>query len=348
MKILHYGFAAMSVAAVAFSVSAPQVALAHDYDTKTSMHNFSDASVVESASAALRRMSYGVSTSVDTVGLEPGDALTMWWVVFNRPQNCSDGACGEDDIFNLDADGGFVLNDDGSPPFNWDGIGASKISVNYADGHVIDDSGAASFRGQLPIRDTSRAILGGPGLTDPMGAEIHLVLRSHGQAMSGKVDEMITTINGGCSDDWPNAPCEDVQFAVFKAQEDASVDVSMAPAMVSAMLAAGDIEWVEAGPGSPISVSLVWGDAEGSHGILFKLPAGFEVPVHAHTENYNGTLLAGSWRHYIDGGDDQVLPQGSFVAQPGMEMHGDDCVGDEECIIYAVYDGPRDFIPKEQ
>jgi quercetin dioxygenase-like cupin family protein len=348
MKILHHGLAAMSVAAIAFSVSAPQMALAHDYDTKTSMHNFADASVVAGASAVLKRMNYGVSTSVETAGLEPGEALTMWWVVFNRPENCSDGECGENDIFNMNADGEFVLNDDGSPPFNWDGIGASKISVNYADGHVIDDSGAASFRGQLPIRDTSRAILGGPGLTDPMGAEIHLVLRSHGQSMSGKVDEMITTINGGCSDDWPNAPCEDVQFAVFKAQEHASVDVAAAPAMPSAMIAADDLEWVEAGPGSPISVSLVWGNPEeGPHGMLFKLPAGFAIPVHTHTNDYNAILLSGTWRHYVEDGEDLELPTGSTVFQPGMEMHGDDCVGDDECIIYGVYSGAGDFIPKE-
>jgi hypothetical protein len=48
-----------------------------------------------------------------------------------------------------------------------------------------------------------------------MKAEIHLVLRTHKEAIPGKIDEMIYSMNGGCADEWPNEPCEDLQFAVF-------------------------------------------------------------------------------------------------------------------------------------
>jgi hypothetical protein len=165
------------------------------------------------------RMENGVSVKIETVGLTAGDAVTMWWVVFNAPENCSDGECDENDVFLLDADGGFfILNDDGSPPFNGPGIEAAEISVNYADGHVIDEGGAATFLGQLPVGDTSRTLLG-PGLTDPMGAVIHLVLRSHGKAIPGQIDAMTQSINGGCADAFPNPPCKDPQFAAFMPPE---------------------------------------------------------------------------------------------------------------------------------
>ncbi|MHA1553471.1 MAG: hypothetical protein ACTSU0_03570, partial [Alphaproteobacteria bacterium] len=150
MKILRYGLAATSFAAIAFSVSATQVAIGGEMAAKTTVHKFPDAAVVEGAEAALMRMDHGVSVTLDTVGLTAGDAVTMWWVIFNEPQNCSDGECGENDVFNLDADGKFILNDDGSPPFNGAGHEAAQISVNYADGHVIDMGGAATFLGQFP------------------------------------------------------------------------------------------------------------------------------------------------------------------------------------------------------
>lgn len=130
------------------------------------------------------RMETGVSVKIETVGLTAGDAVTMWWAVFNAPENCSE-TCDENDVFNLDADGKFILNDNGSPPFNGPGHEAAQISVSYADGHVIDEGGAATFLGQLPVGDLSRTLFG-PGLTNPMGAVIHLVLRTHGKAIPAK------------------------------------------------------------------------------------------------------------------------------------------------------------------
>ena len=62
--------------------------------------------------------------------------------------------------------------------------------------------------------DTSRALFG-PGLLDTMKAEIHMVLRSHQQAIPGQVDAMTYTMNGGCAAEFPNSPCELPQFAIF-------------------------------------------------------------------------------------------------------------------------------------
>jgi hypothetical protein len=212
MKLLPFRSAATSIATIAFLVSGIQISIGGE--AKTTVHNFADTSVIGGASAALMRMENGVSTRLETVGLPAGDAVTMWWVVFNEPQNCSGGECGENDVFNLDADEKFILNNDGSPPFNGAAHKAAQISLNYADGHVIDEGGAAIFLGQLPAGDKSRTLFG-PGLVDPMKAEIHLVLRTHQKAVAGKIDEMITTINGGCAGAFPNPPCEDLQFAIF-------------------------------------------------------------------------------------------------------------------------------------
>lgn len=218
MKLLRYGLAATSIAAIALSVSATQVALSGEMEVTTTVHRLQDASVVEGAEASLIRMDHGISATLSSVGLTEGDAVTMWWIVFNKPEMCSGGECGENDIFNMDADEKFILNDDGSPPFNGASHAAAEISVSYADGQVIDVGGEATFRGQLPVGDLSRTLFG-PGLKDTMKAEIHLALRTHQQAIPGQLDTMIYTLNGGCAEAFPNQPCETIQFAVFTPPE---------------------------------------------------------------------------------------------------------------------------------
>jgi len=203
-------------AGFAFALFSTNPMSAHEVVSQTEMmHRFSDESVVANAQANLIRMEHGIYMTVDTVELTPGDAVTAWFVIFNKPKNCSGGECGEDDIFNLDGNGKFIDNADGSPPMNNDGIEAAAISLHRADGLIIDTDGAANFRGHLPIGDTTEAVFGS-GLMDAYSAEVHAVIRTHQKPVPGKASEMVSSMNGGCSADWPNEPCEDLQFAVFK------------------------------------------------------------------------------------------------------------------------------------
>ncbi len=117
------------------------------------------------------------------------------------------------------------------------------------------------------------------------------------------------------------------------------------------MTLATDVEWAPARPGSPVSIAVLWGDpaeADGDHGRLVKLPAGFVAPVHAHTGDYHGINLTGNWRHSFDTGEERELAPGSYVFQPGEAMHGDACIGPEDCIIFLHQHKRADFIPQEQ
>jgi hypothetical protein len=38
--------------------------------------------------STLVRTAHGVSTKVETSALAPGDAVTLWWIVFNNPDAC--------------------------------------------------------------------------------------------------------------------------------------------------------------------------------------------------------------------------------------------------------------------
>jgi hypothetical protein len=183
---------------------------------------FADGTVVDGASASLLRTHNNIRMRIQTHDLDPGDTYTVWWVVFNSPDECEhpvDGManCSEPDLFN-DAVGGSVL---------------------YAAGHVIGSNGKGNFAGSLRQGDLSGCqapwnafdleLIGEEGeldmcrdgLVDSQGAEIHLVIRSHGEKIPGMVNDQINTFAGGCTAessfgaaDGPNE-CEDQQAAIF-------------------------------------------------------------------------------------------------------------------------------------
>jgi hypothetical protein len=122
--------------------------------------------------STLVRTGSGISFSLQTSGLQVGHAVTIWWMVFNP-------------------------ND--------------SLSVQYAAGHVIDDSGMAEFGGALQEGDTDGVINGGPGLLDAQKANVVLVVRDHGPADPGRVNQQIHTF-GEC-----NPICTDLQMSMHAA-----------------------------------------------------------------------------------------------------------------------------------
>jgi hypothetical protein len=150
--------------------------------------------------STLTRTTSGIALDLHTTGLQAGHAVTIWWMVFNHPEACISGAttetpddprCGMADINNS----------------------AAGLSVLYAAGHVVDEDGVADFGGYLPEGDTVGALPGlALGLLDAAAADVHLVVRDHGPADPGRVDEQIHTI-GACNPD-----CHDLQMSVHEAR----------------------------------------------------------------------------------------------------------------------------------
>lgn len=158
---------------------------AADVPAPVEVRRFSDDSVVVGARSTLVRNDAGVRMTIHTSDLESGAAYTVWWVVFNNPGAC-DGGCDADDF--------------GNPA-----VGASVV---FATGHVLPPTGVGNFADHLKVGDT-RGALFGAGLQAPRGAEIHLVIRSHGAPIPGLVHEQISSVEGGCHVN----VCEDTQFA---------------------------------------------------------------------------------------------------------------------------------------
>jgi len=85
-----------------------------------------------------------------------------------------------------------------------------ESSVLWATGHVVGDDGQAGFAGQLQVGNPPGQVMFGSGLLEAQGAEVHLILRTHGLPIPGWVDEQISTFEGGCEVN----VCANQQFAI--------------------------------------------------------------------------------------------------------------------------------------
>lgn len=219
------GFAGLATIAVVVGIFALVATLTGTADaagedkniSRSSVYKFEDGSAVASSSASLTRSKNAISASLDTGELsEDGTTYTLWWVIFNNPQECENGVpglttCGENDL----------LVFGGKPEIN--------SSALFAAGNVIGNTGLLNFgshleEGELPGGDGQ--VVWGPGLIDSKKAEVHLVVRSHGPVQAGIEVEQITTFGGGCTSETDptgigpigNFECFDQQFAAFVPQ----------------------------------------------------------------------------------------------------------------------------------
>jgi len=148
--------------------------------------------------AQLSRTAEGVNVTINTTALTPGAAYTIWWIIFNNPSACDPAGCGLADL----------------------GTAAVEGSVMNATGRVADATGNATFSAFLPVgfmhtepaSGNGRQLLG-PGLQNPTGAVIHVVIRCHG-LWSGNI-EQISTVAGDCLNAASPTGCYDAQVIVF-------------------------------------------------------------------------------------------------------------------------------------
>ena len=134
--------------------------------------------VADDATAKLVRTENGLSYSVQTNGLQPGHAYTVWVVVVNNPGACSANPCAPPEILTNPALGG---------------------QVTYGTGHIVGGSGQAGFGGTLRAGAIPSGWLSGVDLTNPLGAEVHLVVNDHGPVLNEYMPEMIQTYRAGCT-----------------------------------------------------------------------------------------------------------------------------------------------------
>ena len=156
--------------------------------------------------STLHRNKNGITVNFKAENLYPG-AYTIWWVIWNYPQECAfPGECDE-------------------PDFKTPVI--VGVDLLYAGGHVVGNNGKANISGHLNAGDASGSIFSDMGVKvgNTFSSEVHVVLRTHGPKVPGVVNEQISSYGGGCNPDivydpfsvYPNAigECADIAAAIF-------------------------------------------------------------------------------------------------------------------------------------
>ena len=116
-------------------------------------------------------------------------------------------------------------------------------------------------------------------------------------------------------------------------------------------MSAGDLKWTDLDPvGAPgVKVASLWGDhTKGAFGAVLKLPAGFAVPLHTHTNDMKVVFLSGTYVQAPEGKPEVRLGAGSFMMQPcGNYRHTTSCDKASECVFFVESDGAFDLKPVE-
>ena len=175
-----------------------------------------DTEAVPDARSRLVRRNNEICMDISTSALPEG-AYTIWWVVFNHPEHCTGApapvggaSCGGDADFGNDE---------------------VQDSLLWATGGIVGPDGIGHFSTCLAENTFPGQNLGGPGLTDAQGAEIHLLVRSHCTAQynrPARLGAQLTLFGGNCTEETggggelgPRGTCDcaNVQFAIHPLKE---------------------------------------------------------------------------------------------------------------------------------
>jgi hypothetical protein len=183
---------------------------------------------------AIWALGFAGTSSADAANAGGGaKAVTLWWVIFNNPENCkaNPGAleqCGGVDVFGQDFLESVAAGtpDPGLIAPNAD----AGLAVLYATGATTNANGRIRLAASIYRSPEGALDFTGPSLVDPMGlgralenadAEIHLIVRTHGTSVRGGMISQITGfLDPYCSDPTllyfaGTNTCADVQFSVF-------------------------------------------------------------------------------------------------------------------------------------
>ncbi len=131
-----------------------------------------DGHVIEGSNAKLQRRSGSLKVKVKTRELHSGETVDVLWAVFNDPSACTEGnpvtgsPCGPNDLPN-------------------DATGAT---LQFAAGGTVDEDGEFKISASIAVGDTSGCLEGFPcreGVTNPLGAEVHVVIVQDGTVVQG-------------------------------------------------------------------------------------------------------------------------------------------------------------------
>lgn len=114
------------------------------------------------------------------------------------------------------------------------------------------------------------------------------------------------------------------------------------------LISAADVKWSEVPGMTGVQIAPVDGDpSKGPSHFFLKFAGGFAAPLHHHTANHSGTVVAGTLALTVDG-KEQKLPPGSFFAFTGKTKHMTRCEAGADCVLSMDARGKWDVVPESE
>jgi hypothetical protein len=151
-----------------------------------------------------------LSASVHVTDLNPNSAFTIWAAIFNRPGECTTNPAGP--VHCSATDLAAVPNPARASAFNVGAFvtgadGTANVNIHISSGAPPEGIFVLFGQGGLNDNGVSPGLSAGNGF----GAEVHVVIRSHGLIIPDAITAQLSQFNGGC----PPNMCGNVQVATF-------------------------------------------------------------------------------------------------------------------------------------
>ena len=113
------------------------------------------------------------------------------------------------------------------------------------------------------------------------------------------------------------------------------------------LVPASDVKWSDVPNFPGVKMAVLDGDpAKGAHHSMLKFAGGFAAPLHHHSSDHSGTVVAGTLVLTVDG-EENKLPPGSYFSFKGKGKHMTKCEAGADCILSMDVRGKWDVVPDE-
>jgi quercetin dioxygenase-like cupin family protein len=117
---------------------------------------------------------------------------------------------------------------------------------------------------------------------------------------------------------------------------------------IAVLVPASEVKWADVPGFAGLQMAVLDGNAaKGPHHSMLKFAGGFTAPLHHHSSDHYGTVIAGTLVLTIDG-QEKKLPAGSYFSLRGKKAHMTKCEAGADCLLSLDVRGKWDvFLPKE-
>ena len=116
-----------------------------------------------------------------------------------------------------------------------------------------------------------------------------------------------------------------------------------APVMVSL----ADLKWIDLPERKGMQFGMISGDHNkgGAYTEMRKYPAGFDGPLHAHSNEITDVIISGVWYLGADAASAKDFGPGSVLIVPANWVHISGCRAGSDCLFYQAGKGKFDMKP---